>query len=47
MGASKEIEDLLLVAHFTPTEQNRFLSKIVSALSKRGITLDVLNPHQL
>jgi hypothetical protein len=42
MEASKEILDLINVAHFTDSEHRLFLQKIEKKLSEKGITLDCL-----
>jgi len=40
--ASKELEDLLLVAQFTPIEKNKFISRIRKYLSSKNVSLDCL-----
>jgi hypothetical protein len=42
MEASKEILDLINVAHFTDSEHRLFLQKVEKMLSEKGITLDCL-----
>ena len=42
MGGAKELEDLLLVAHFNEPERLHFLAKVHDRLKAQGVTLDVL-----
>ena len=42
LEANNELQDLILVAHFTPTEKAQFLSKVKKELVSENVTLDSL-----
>ena len=42
-SANKELQDIILVAQFSPSEKSRFIQQISRELSSRNISLDFLD----